>query len=44
MFEEMVGRPSKAITVDEPARQSTNFAVWDSEAAARDFFSPERSE
>jgi len=44
MFEGKPGLRSKAFTFDETARRATNFYVWDSEAAARDFFLPELSE
>ena len=44
MFEGMPGLRSKVYTFDEGARRATNFYVWDSEDAARAFFSPELSE
>ncbi len=44
MFEGMAGLRSKAFTFDETARRATNFYVWDSEDAARSFFTPDLSE
>jgi uncharacterized protein YfiM (DUF2279 family) len=38
-FEGMAGLRSKAFTVDVVKRVATNFYVWDSEDAARGFFS-----
>jgi heme-degrading monooxygenase HmoA len=43
-FEGMPGLRSKAFTVDEAGRRAINFYVWDSEDAARSFFSPELRE
>jgi len=43
-FEGMPGLRSKAFTFDDEARRATNFYVWDSDEAARDFFSPDLSE
>jgi hypothetical protein len=37
-FEGMPGLRSKAFTVNSGKREATNFYVWDSEAAARTFF------
>jgi len=37
-FEGMPGLRSKAFTVNPGKREATNFYVWDSEDAARDFF------
>lgn len=37
-FEGMPGLRSKAFTVDSEKRKATNFYVWDSEDAARAFF------
>ena len=37
-FEGMAGLHSKAFTVNPGRREATNFYVWDSEAAARAFF------
>jgi len=44
MFEGMAGLRSKVFTYDEAAARATNFYVWDSEEAARSFFSPELTE
>jgi heme-degrading monooxygenase HmoA len=44
MFEGMPGLRSKVFTFDEDARRATNFHVWDSEEAARGFFSPDLAE
>ncbi|MGZ4640372.1 MAG: hypothetical protein ACXV2J_15090 [Actinomycetes bacterium] len=41
MFEGMPGLSRKYFTVDEAHRRATNFYVWESEAAARGFFTPE---
>jgi hypothetical protein len=38
-FEGMPGLHSKAFTVNSERRDATNFYIWDSEDAARDFFS-----
>jgi len=40
-FEGMPGLRSKAFTFDPESGSATNFYVWDSEEAARAFFSPE---
>jgi heme-degrading monooxygenase HmoA len=40
-FEAMPGLRSKAFTLNEPQRQAANFYIWDDEAAARAFFTPE---
>ena len=40
-FEGMPGLRSKAFTVDAASRQALNFYVWESEDAARRFFSPQ---
>jgi heme-degrading monooxygenase HmoA len=40
-FEGMPGLRSKAFTVDDARRRAMNFYVWDSEDAARSFFSDE---
>jgi hypothetical protein len=40
-FEGMPGLRFKFFTLDESARRANNFYVWDSEAAAREFFSDE---
>jgi Putative mono-oxygenase ydhR len=39
-FRGMPGLRSKAFTIDEVASEATNFYVWDSEDAARAFFTP----
>jgi hypothetical protein len=41
MFEGMPGLRSKVFTIDPSSAQARNFYVWDSEEAARGFFSPE---
>ncbi len=43
-FDGMPGLRSKAFTFDAESGTATNFYVWDSEEAARDFFSPELAE
>jgi len=43
-FEGMPGLRSKAFTYDPESGAATNFYVWDSEEAARAFFSPELAE
>lgn len=40
-FEGLPGLRQKAFTVDERNRRATNVYLWDSEEAARAFFSPE---
>jgi len=40
-FEGMRGLRSKAFTVNAGKREATNFYVWESEAAARAFFTDE---
>ena len=40
-FEGMPGLRSKAFTVNPRKREATNFYVWDSEDAARAFFTDE---
>ena len=40
-FEGMPGLRSKAFTVDDARRRAMNFYVWESEDAARTFFSDE---
>jgi len=40
-FEGMPGLRSKAFTFDPDSGAATNFYVWDSEDAARAFFSPD---
>jgi len=40
-FEGMPGLHSKAFTLDSRKRQATNFYVWESEGAARAFFTDE---
>ena len=40
-FEGMPGLRSKAFTVDDARRRAMNFYVWESEDAARSFFSEE---
>jgi uncharacterized protein YfiM (DUF2279 family) len=37
-FDGMPGLRSKAFTINAPKREATNFYVWDSEDAARAFF------
>ncbi len=39
MFEGMPGLRSKVFTIDQSGAQARNFYVWDSEEAARGFFS-----
>jgi heme-degrading monooxygenase HmoA len=39
MFEGMPGLRNKFFTLDENQKQATNVYVWESEAAAREFFS-----
>lgn len=43
-FEGMPALRSKAFTYDAESRTATNFYVWESEEAARAFFSPELAE
>jgi len=43
-FEGMPGLRSKVFTVDDAGRRAMNFYVWDSEDAARSFFSDELRE
>jgi heme-degrading monooxygenase HmoA len=40
-FEGMPGLRSKAFTLNAPKREATNFYVWESEDAARAFFTDE---
>src|SRR3954447_23302384 len=40
-FEGMPGLRSKAFTLNAGKREATNFYVWDSEDAAREFFTDE---
>lgn len=40
-FEGMLGLRSKAFTLDPAKREARNFYVWDSEEAARAFFTEE---
>jgi len=40
-FEGMPGLRSKAFTLNSGKREATNFYVWDSEAAAKAFFTDE---
>src|SRR5215468_6066974 len=40
-FEGMAGLRSKAFTLNSAKREATNFYVWDSEDAARAFFTDE---
>ncbi|SLM49790.1 conserved protein of unknown function [Nitrospira japonica] len=40
-FQGMPGLRSKAFTVDAARRQALNFYMWESEDAARKFFSPQ---
>jgi hypothetical protein len=40
-FEEMGGLRSKAFTLNSAKREATNFYVWDSEDAAKAFFTEE---
>jgi heme-degrading monooxygenase HmoA len=44
MFEGMPGLRSKLFTFDPESRIATNVYVWESEDAARAFFSPELTE
>ena len=37
-FEGMPGLRAKVFTVNSPKREATNFYIWDSEEAAKDFF------
>jgi heme-degrading monooxygenase HmoA len=39
MFEGMPGLRNKFFTLDEKHKRATNFYVWESEEAAREFFS-----
>jgi heme-degrading monooxygenase HmoA len=39
MFQGMPGLRNKFFTLDEKQKQATNVYVWESEAAAREFFS-----
>ena len=41
LFEGMPNLRSKAFTLDEDRRRARNFYIWESEAAARDFFNDE---
>jgi hypothetical protein len=43
-FEGMPGLRSKVFTVDDARQRAMNFYVWDSEDAARSFFSEEMRE
>jgi heme-degrading monooxygenase HmoA len=43
-FEGMPGLRSKVFTFDPETGEATNVYVWESEAAAREFFSPELAE
>jgi heme-degrading monooxygenase HmoA len=43
-FEGMPGLRSKAFTVDDARQRAMNFYVWESEAAAKRFFSEEMRE
>ena len=43
-FEGMPGLRSKVFTFDPESGTATNVYVWESEAAAREFFSPELAE
>jgi hypothetical protein len=40
-FQGMPGLRSKAFTVDAAKRQALNFYIWESEDAARKFYSPQ---
>jgi hypothetical protein len=40
-FEGMPGLRSKAFTLNPSAREATNFYIWDSDEAARGFFTDE---
>jgi heme-degrading monooxygenase HmoA len=44
MFEGMPGLHSKAFTFDKERNRATNFYVWDSEDAARGFFTDQLRE
>lgn len=43
-FRGLPGLRSKTFTIDEESGEATNFYVWDSEEAARAFFSEEMKE
>lgn len=43
-FADMPGLRSKAFTMDAVNREALNFYVWESEAAAKAFFSPQLME
>lgn len=43
-FEGMPGLRSKVFTFDPESGEATNVYIWESEAAAREFFSPELAE
>jgi len=43
-FEGMPGLRSKAFTINSAKREAVNFYVWDSEDAAREFFSDQMLE
>lgn len=43
-FQGMPGVRSKAFTLDATRRQALNFYVWESEDAARNFYSPQMIE
>lgn len=43
-FQGMPGIRSKAFTLDATRRQALNFYVWESEDAARNFYSPQMIE
>jgi heme-degrading monooxygenase HmoA len=43
-FEGMPGLRSKAFTIDEENHQAVNFYLWESEEAARNFFTDELRE
>ena len=43
-FEGMPGLRSKVFTIDEENRQAVNFYLWESEEAARNFFTDELRE
>lgn len=43
-FEGLPGLRSKAFTIDAARRQAFNFYVWESEEAARAFFTPQAIE
>jgi hypothetical protein len=40
-FEGMPGLRSKTFTIDPASREALNFYVWESEEAAKSFFSPQ---